>query len=173
MPKKIVEGFTLIELLVVVAIIGILAAVGVVAYNGYTAHAKYNAVKTNFKIISKSTTVLILDCELKGSMKLLVNGGGSRDHTCTSQNTNSFASLFIDHYHFSNFKNPLTGYSATWWFGTPAGASLKNKDGYILFDGKPTSNCLVKITSTVSNPSTKSIETLTESLSMKGLVSGC
>ena len=167
------KAFTLIELLVVVAIIGILAAVGVVAYNGYTTSAKYNAVKTNFKTISKNTAVLILDCELKGSIKLLVNGGGTREHTCTSQNTNSFATLFIDHYHFSNFKNPLTGYSATWWNSTPAGASLKNKDGYILFDGNPTNQCLVKITSTILNPSTKKTETLSESLSMSGLVSGC
>ena len=99
------KAFTLIELLIVVAIIGILAGVGIPMYNGYIAQAKYNAIQTNFVNVSGNVQVLVLNCELKGSMTLLVNGGGSRKHICINQNTNSFATLFIDHYHFQGFIN--------------------------------------------------------------------
>ena len=97
-----------------VAITGILAGVGVPMYNGYMEQAKYNSVLANFNIISKNTELLVFDCELKGSMTLLVNGGGKKRHICQNQNTNSFASLFIDHYHFSGFFKFYFGYSATW-----------------------------------------------------------
>jgi hypothetical protein len=142
-------------------------------YNGYMAQAKYNSVQTNFINVSDNVQILVFNCELDGLMTLLVNGGGTRKHICKNQNTNSFASLFIDHYHYQGFINPITGYSATWWFGTPVGASLNNKDGYILFDGNPTNQCLVKITSTVLNPETNIIETFKKNISMRGLLSQC
>ena len=168
------KAFTLIELLVVVAIIGILAAVGVTAYQGYTSEAKYIAVKKNFNTVVRKMEMFAMDCELNGSVKLLSNGspaGKEKKWVCINQNTNSMANLFIDHFHFKGFKNPLTGYSATWWFGTPVGAALKNKDGYILFDGNPTNQCLVKITTTVPNSGVT--ETLTHNVPFHGRVNGC
>jgi len=51
--------------------------------------------------------------------------------------------------------------------------ALKNKDGYILFDGKPTNKCLINIASSVFNPSTEKTETLSIDIGMKGLVSQC
>ena len=164
------KAFTLIELLIVVAIIGILAGVGIPMYNGYIEESKYNSIKKNFNIISENTKVLILNCELKGSITLLVNGGGSRKHICKSQNTNSFATLFIDHFHFLGFLNPASGKSATWCFGD---CKNNKENGYIFFNGKPTNRCLVTITSSAYNPSTQKKELFSESISMKGMVSQC
>ena len=168
------KGFTLIELLVVVAIIGILAAVGVTAYQGYTSEAKYIAVKKNFNTVVRKMEMFAMDCELNGSVKLLSNGspaGKEKKWVCINQNTNSMSHLFRDHYHFKGFKNPLTGYSATWWFGTSVGAALKNKDGYIIFDGNPTSQCVIKITTTV--PNSGITETLSRDVPFHGRVNGC
>jgi prepilin-type N-terminal cleavage/methylation domain-containing protein len=53
------KGFTLIELLIVVAIIGILTGVGVLTYNSYMEQAKYNAILTNFDIVSENTDLFI------------------------------------------------------------------------------------------------------------------
>ena len=74
---------------------------------------------------------------------------------------------------FLEFINPLTNYSATWWFGTPVGSALKNFDGYILFEGQPTSKCEIKISTTAPSPSTGKTETLIHIISMHGRVSGC
>ena len=167
------NGFTLIELLVVVAIIGILAAVGVVAYSGYTKNAKFIAVQENFETISQNAEIMALDCDLKGTMTAISNAHGQKLHsfTCINENTNSLSHVLRDHYHFLGFINPLTNYSATWWFGTPVGGALKNKDGYILFDGNPTNQCLVKITTTVPNSGVT--ETLTHNVPFHGRVNGC
>ena len=117
------NGFTLIELLVVVAIIGILAAVGVVAYSGYTKNAKFIAVQENFKIISQNAELMALDCDLKGTITAISNAHGQKLHsfTCKNENTNSLSHVLRDHFLFLEFINPLTNYSATWWFGTPVG----------------------------------------------------
>ena len=166
------NGFTLIELLVVVAIIGILAAVGVVAYSGYTKNAKFIAVQENFETISQNAELMALDCDLKGKITTLTKSNGqTRISTCINENTNSISHLLRDHYHHLGFINPLTNYSATWWFGTPVGAALKNKDGYILFDGNQTNQCLVKITTTVPNSGVT--ETLTHNVPFHGRVNGC
>ena len=168
--SKIKKGFTLIELLIVVAIIGILAGVGVPMYNGYMAQAKYNSIEANFITVSKAVQFEVLNCEIKGSVTLLVNGGGRKNKNCQSENTNSFANLFIDHFHFSGFKNPITGTSATWCYGS---CKANKENGYIFFTGNPTSRCVVKISSNALNPDTNKIETFLKSISMKGLVSQC
>jgi prepilin-type N-terminal cleavage/methylation domain-containing protein len=169
------NGFTLIELLVVVAIIGILAAVGVVAYSGYTKNAKFIAVQENFETISQNAEIMALDCDLKGTMTAISNAHGQKLHsfTCINENTNSLSHVLRDHYHFLGFINPLTNYSATWWFGTPVGMAITNKDGYIIFEGQPTSKCEIEISTTVPNPSTGKTDKLIHIISMHGRVSQC
>ena len=169
------NGFTLIELLVVVAIIGILAAVGVVAYSGYTKNAKFIAVQENFETISQNAEIMALDCDLKGTMTAISNARGQKLHsfTCINENTNSLSHVLRDHYHFLGFISPLTNYSATWWFGTPVGMAITNKDGYIIFEGQPTSKCEIEISTTVPNPSTGKTDKLIHIISMQGRVSQC
>ena len=168
------NGFTLIELLVVVAIIGILAAVGTVAYTGYTKSAKFAVMKENFKTIANNIELLALDCDLHGGPTLKSNGttprGSSKFWKCSSQNTNSMGHLFMDHYHFTGFVNPLTQNSATWYWGAKTG---KAAEGYILIDGNPTSNCVVKVSVVVTDPSTDQLITLEQNISFIGRVSGC
>ena len=107
------NGFTLIGLLVVVAIIGILAAVGVVAYSGYTKNAKRIAIQENFETIGNNIEILAMDCDINGKINVRHNGGNPRgsykEYTCINENTNSMGNLFMDHYHFSGFVNPLNG----------------------------------------------------------------
>ena len=168
------NGFTLIELLVVVAIIGILAAVGVVAYSGYTSSAKKVAIQENFNTIANNIELLAMDCDLNGGPTLKSNGttprGSSKFWLCSSQNTNSMGHLFMDHYHFSGFINPVNGKSATWYWGTKTGAAA---EGYILIDGNPTSNCVVKVSVVTLDSGTNKYITSTKEISFRGRVSGC
>ena len=168
------NGFTLIELLVVVAIIGILAAVGVVAYSGYTSSAKKVAIQENFNTIANNIALLAMDCDLNGGPTLKSNGttpkGSSKFWLCSSQNTNSMGHLFMDHYHFSGFVNPVNGKSATWYWGTKTGAAA---EGYILIDGNPTSNCVVKVSVVTLDSGTNKYITSTKEISFRGRVSGC
>ena len=169
-------GFTLIELLIVVAIICILAGVGVPMYNGYVANAKYNSTLANFDIVSENSGLLAFECARNGKITVLANDGKNgtlKSFVCKNENTNSISHLIRDHYHYQGFQNPITGYSATWWFGTPVGASLKNKDGYILFNGNPTNQCVIKITSSALNPNTNKTEIFSTSIGFHGLVSQC
>jgi prepilin-type N-terminal cleavage/methylation domain-containing protein len=111
---SIKKAFTLIELLIVVAIIGILAGVGIPMYNGYIEQSKYNSIAANFKIVAENTSILLLDCDLKGAITVLANDGGNgelRTFICRDENTNSIANLFIDHFHYRGFTNPATGES--------------------------------------------------------------
>ena len=168
------KGFTLIELLVVVAIIGIIAAVGVVAYSGYTKNAKRIAIQENFETIGNNIEILAMDCDINGKINVRHNGGNPRgsykEYTCINENTNSMGNLFMDHYHFSGFVNPLNGNSATWYWGTKTGAAA---EGYILIDGKPTSNCVVKVSVVINDPSTNKFTTMQREINFRGRVNGC
>ena len=170
------KGFTLIEMLVVISIIAVLAAIGIPAYQGFQQKSKYNVSQTNFNSVTQHASMLALECEVNGKITVLANDGKKgalKSFVCKDENTNSISHLIRDHYHYQGFKNPLNGYSATWWFGTPLGAALKNKDGYILFDGNPTNECVIKITSSNLNPDTNKTEIFSTTLSFHGLVSGC
>ena len=168
------NGFTLIELLVVVAIIGILAAVGVVAYSGYTKNAKRVAIEENFNTIANNIELLAMDCDINGGPTLKSNGttprGSLKFWKCSAQNTNSMGHLFMDHYHFSGFVNPVNGKSATWYWGTKTGAAA---EGYILIDGNPISNCVVKVSVVINDPSTNKYTTMQRDISFHGRVNQC
>ena len=115
-----------------------------------------------------------MDCDLNGGPTLKSNGttpkGSSKFWLCSSQNTNSMGHLFMDHYHFSGFVNPVNGKSATWYWGTKTGAAA---EGYILIDGNPTSNCVVKVSVVTLDSGTNKYITSTKEISFRGRVSGC
>ena len=43
----------------------------------------------------------------------------------------------------------------------------------MLIDGQPTSNCVVKVSTVILDPSTKKYTTLSKDISFHGRVSGC
>ena len=49
----------------------------------------------------------------------------------------------------------------------------KAAEGYILIDGNPTSNCVVKVSLVVTDPSTNQLQTLEHDISFRGRVNGC
>ena len=60
--------------------------------------------------------------------------------------------------------------SATWYWGSKTG---KAAEGYIFIDGNPTSNCVVKVSLVVTDPSTNQLQTLEHDISFRGRVNGC
>ena len=78
--------------------------------------------------------------------------------------------LFMDHYHFSSFTNPINSDSATWYWGSKTG---KAAEGYILIDGNPTSDFVVKVSVVLDGPTASTFVTLTEKISFRDRVNGC
>ena len=111
------KGFTLIELLVVVAIIGILAAVGTPIFQGFMLDAKINASIAKHQNIKDFISANLMRCSAGAqSMTLQTrttysNKGGQRIVSC-SDTPQRLATLFSQHFKYTNMKNPYgTGLS--------------------------------------------------------------
>ena len=120
------KGFTLIELLVVVAIIGILAAVGVVAYSGYTSSAKSTTTKSNHKLVAKEVQLIIINCELEGSVQLMsvLNSKKYYTHTCFGN-----VQAFFPEYFKNHINNQLE------WVNKSSVTNWNGKNMYVLQEG--------------------------------------
>ena len=120
------KGFTLIELLVVVAIIGILAAVGVVAYSGYTSSAKSTAIRSNHKLVAKEVQLIIINCELEGSVQLMsvLNSKKYYTHTCFGN-----VQAFFPEYFKNHINNQLE------WVNKSSVTNWNGKNMYVLQEG--------------------------------------
>ena len=104
------KAFTLIELLVVVAIIGILAAVGVTTFGGFQDKAKISTTKTNHKTVVKKAALIISECGIEGSVKMMskVRDTTSYAITCYGNQFSFFADYFINHMdNNGRWKNPF------------------------------------------------------------------
>ena len=125
------NGFTLIELLVVVAIIGTLAAVGVVAYSGYTSNAKSTVIRSNHKLVAKEVQLIIINCELEGSVQLMsvLNSKKYYTHTCFGNVQGFFPEYFKNH-----INNQLEWINKTTSFISP----WNGRNMYVLQEGAST-----------------------------------
>ena len=120
------DGFTLIELLVVVAIIGIIAAVGVVAYSGYTSSAKSTTIRSNHKLVAKEVQLIIVNCELEGSVQLMsvVNSKTYYTHKCFGN-----VQAFFPEYFKNHINNQLE------WINRSSVSNWNGKNMYVLQEG--------------------------------------
>ena len=104
------KAFTLIELLVVVAIIGILAAVGVTTFNGFQEKAKIAVAKSNHTSIKKEIYLVIHQCAIDQSIKLMKDYGSKTESvvTCYQPDQRTFITRYLINHMENNgrYTNP-------------------------------------------------------------------